>query len=550
MIPKSLRWRLPLSYAGIALLATVSLGAVLLLMLQQFYRQQELDYLVGNAKTISQQIEPLLAEESYDQLPAFVTGLSFLTQTRIQLRDAQQDQLLADSGDPRFADANSQIAFSVEVDGIEQVFSQSNQEDGTTIVSESTIVIEQGGLLPSEIVVEEVEIDEGRQITTTQIVERTIEESGAGGLFGAQEEEQIATNGLPVSGTQFGFGLGAVSSEPEERSDLIVSSEIRNENGETIGIVLLSEGPAYGRTILETVFWGWVLASLVAVVVAGGVGWIASRRLTRPLQELTDVTERMSGGDLSARVAVVREDELGELANSFDQMAEQVEETIMTLRQFVADAAHELHTPLTALQTDLDLVAQTNQDETNIVRLQRAQEQAKRLQTLTDSLLDLSRLEAGQTFVQEPLALNQLLLATSELFASRAEQAEIAFVVNVPDDDVQIVGDYGRLQQAFSNILDNALKFTPSGGQVSLELAQADGEAMVTIIDSGIGIPEDDLPHLFGRFHRGRNTQAYPGNGLGLAIVKAIVDGQNGRIAVESSGDGTKITCAFALISS
>lgn len=544
MIPKSLRWRLPLSYAGIALLATVSLGAVLLLMLQQFYRQQELDYLLGNAKTISEQIAPLLQEDALEQLPAQVKGLSFLAQTRIVVRGAEQDQLLVDSGDPRFADAKSQIAVSVEVDGVEQVFSQSNQENGSTIVSESTIVIDQGGLLPNDIVVEEVEVGSGQQVTRTQIVERSVEESGSS-LFGTQEEEQIALDGLPVSSTQFGFGLGPQAAVSEERSDLAVSSEIRNAEGETIGVVELSQGPAYGRTILETVFWGWVLASLVAVLVAGGVGWLVSRRLTRPLQALTDVTQRMSGGELSARVTIKRDDELGTLAHSFDQMAEQVEETIMTLRQFVADAAHELHTPLTALQTDLALIADANQDENNVVRLQRAQEQAMRLQTLTDSLLDLSRLEAGQTFAQDPLSLNQLLLATSELFASRAEQAEIAFVVTVPDEDVQIVGDYGRLQQAFSNILDNALKFTPAAGQVSLELTQANGEAMVTVTDSGIGIPEEDLPHLFGRFHRGRNTQAYPGNGLGLAIVKAIVDAQNGRVAVESSNEGTKILLSF-----
>lgn len=547
MIPKSLRWRLPLSYAGIALLTTVSLGAVLLLMLQQFYRQQELDYLLGNARTISQQIAPLLENGDLNQLPAQVKGLAFLSQTQVEVLSADKGRLLANSGDPRLADANSQISVAVEVDGVEQVFSQSNQGDGVEITSESIIVIEQGPLV-EEVIIEEVETNAEGEIVTTRVVERTVETTIGGG-FGSQDEEVLQANGrLPVSGTQFGFGLGANAVPSEERSDLVVSTEIKGADGQTLGFVQLSEGPAYGRTILQTVFVGWVLASLVAVMVAGTVGWFASRRLTRPLQALTDVTQRMSGGDLSARADVSRGDELGKLAVSFDQMADQVEETIVTLRQFVADAAHELHTPLTALQTDLDLVAQSHQDEANATRLARAQAQAKRLQSLTDNLLDLSRLEAGKALELEPLRLNDVLLSVSEMFASRAEQAEIEYVVAVTEADVRVLGDYGRLQQAISNLLDNAIKFTPAGGTVSLALSQENNEAVITITDTGIGIPEEDVPFLFGRFHRGRNTQAYPGNGLGLAIVKAIVDGCNGRIAVASSDSGTRISLKFPLL--
>jgi two-component system OmpR family sensor kinase len=229
-------------------------------------------------------------------------------------------------------------------------------------------------------------------------------------------------------------------------------------------------------------------------------------------------------------------------------MADRVEETIVTLRQFVADAAHELHTPLTALQTDLDLVAQLNQDEANATRLARAQKQAKRLQALTDNLLDLSRLEADKTLALEPLLLNDLLLAVSEMFASRAEQAEIEYTVLVPDVEVRMLGDVGRLQQAISNLLDNALKFTPANGSVSLTLASENDEAVVTITDTGIGIPAEDIPFLFGRFHRGRNTQAYPGNGLGLAIVKAIVEGHHGRVRVSSSPLQTQFVLTFPLL--
>lgn len=270
-------------------------------------------------------------------------------------------------------------------------------------------------------------------------------------------------------------------------------------------------------------FWGWLIASLVAVLLAGLAGWLASRRLVRPLLTLTQVTTQMADGDLAARTAVQRQDELGTLGRSFNKMADQVEGTITTLRQFIADAAHELHTPLTALQTDLQTLRQTELEPGQAAKIERAQEQAIRLQTLTNSLLDLSRIEAKTNGDSEVVNLNQLLQETAELFASRAEQQEIQFDLTLPDENLQVQGSPLRLRQAVQNLLDNALKFTPAGGVVTVALAQDKNFARLTITDTGIGIPEEDVPLLFGRFHRGRNTADFPGNGLGLAIVQAIV---------------------------
>jgi len=137
--------------------------------------------------------------------------------------------------------------------------------------------------------------------------------------------------------------------------------------------------------------------------------------------------------------------------------------------------------------------------------------------------------------------LNQLLQEMAELFASRAEQSDIQFGLTLPDVPLKVQGSPLRLRQAMQNLLDNALKFTPTGGEVSVTLAQADDFACLTISDTGIGIPAEDVPHLFGRFHRGRNTADFPGNGLGLAIVQAIVLGCNGRIALHPLSPGTQV---------
>jgi signal transduction histidine kinase len=223
-------------------------------------------------------------------------------------------------------------------------------------------------------------------------------------------------------------------------------------------------------------------------------------------------------------------------------MAEQVEETVVTLRRFVSDAAHEIHTPLTALRTNLEL---SPDDE--FVR--RAQEQVRRLELLTEGLLDLSRIEAGGQATRAPVALVPLVQGTSELYASQAEQAGLTFALALPDVPVTVLGDEAQLRCALGNLLDNGVKFTPQGGAVRVTLGrEADGWAALSVEDSGIGVPTDDLPHLFNRFHRGRNAAAYPGSGLGLAIVKAIAEGHGGEVTVENVAQGARFTLRLPVV--
>ncbi len=215
-------------------------------------------------------------------------------------------------------------------------------------------------------------------------------------------------------------------------------------------------------------------------------------------------------------------------------MAEQVEQTISTLRAFVADAAHELHTPLAALQANLELARDEKDVSQQTSYLKRAQEQSRRLEALVQSLLDLSRIEAKESkseFAQVDIL--QLVREVGEQFASRAEQADRNFSMQLPDAVVVIQGNETQLRQVVINLLENALKFTPADGTIALALQQHGNEINLIVSDSGIGIPPEDLPHLFERFHRGRNASEYPGNGLGLAIVKAIVNQHQGNIVAQ-----------------
>ena len=554
MIPSSIRWRLPLSYAAIALLTTLALGLVLLLTLRNFYEQQEQQYLQSNAAAIGSEIVPFLRDGlPVAALESQLKGFAFLSQARVQVLDAAEN-VVADSGSAALVGADAQVSVQVEVNGVLREFSQSIAEGAGQQQFRSTIVISDGPLSS----------DTNVEIVGGAVIERQVQVTGGEDMRGLGTVSE-----LPVVGTPFGFGLGGAAGNTEERSGLVVQQPLRSVAGDLLGYVVLSEGPAYGREIVRSVAWGWGVASVVAVLLAAAVGWLVSRRLSGPLVTLTAVTTQMAAGDLTVRTDIVRNDEVGQLAQAFNTMAGQVESTVATLRQFVADAAHELYTPLTALQTDLALLEAKGEP------VARAREQAARLQALTTGLLDLSRLEGNATADFAPLDMVALVQRMAEIYASRAEQAGVEFVVEMGGgatgvastggastgvaltgvaSKAVIYGHETQLGQAIGNLLDNAIKFTLEGGRVVVTLTEpagvepANGKFLrLTVRDSGIGIPAEDMAQLFHRFHRGRNVAAYPGNGLGLAIARAIVEGHGGKIAAMSDGGGTTFTVCLPL---
>jgi signal transduction histidine kinase len=326
-----------------------------------------------------------------------------------------------------------------------------------------------------------------------------------------------------------------------QRSQQTISVLLTSADGRKLGTLELSNGPNYGAGVIGLVSQAWIVSGAVAILVAALAGWFASQRVTRPVLALEQATRQMQQGDLRVRVDFRREQqqEFVSLAHSFNGMAEQVEQTIFTLRRFVADAAHELNTPLTALQTNIELAVGADDTLRGEV-LAQAQAQIDRLRGLVSGLLSLSRVEGQRSSLQlEPLDLAMLARSLGEQYASRAEQAGIGFELDMPANRLVTRGDATQLRRALENLLDNAVKFTPSGGQVSLHLEATPQKIIVSVADAGIGIPPDDLPLLFHRFHRGSNVTNYPGNGLGLAIVQAIAQAHGGSVTAASTDAGT-----------
>lgn len=310
--------------------------------------------------------------------------------------------------------------------------------------------------------------------------------------------------------------------------------------------------PAAEQLLLNALNRTFLAALAAALLLAAVLSFLLSRQILRPMARLTGAAQRMALGDLQQRVPVRGHDELAELGSAFNAMSARVEETVTILQKFAADAAHELQTPLTALRTNVELAASEPDPQKRNDFLEQTEAQVARLEQLTRSLLDLSALESGHTGARrETVSLNKLLSDASEPFASRAEHKVIDFVLSLPRETLYVTADPAALSQALGNLLDNALKFTPSGGRIEVSLAAREDMARVTVEDTGPGLDADDLPHLFRRFHRGRNSSALPGSGLGLAIVRATADRHGGAVEAENTTHGARFSfmlpCVMAM---
>ena len=307
------------------------------------------------------------------------------------------------------------------------------------------------------------------------------------------------------------------------------------------GSFTISEPPVSGRAVLIGIAQAWVLAAAFAVALAACAGYLLSKRISQPLAELTEASDRMAAGDLTTRAPVTRSDEFGRLAESFNAMAERVEATVVSLRRFIGDAAHQIGTPLTALEADLELAekAAGSDDERRLVR--RSLGQARRLEALSQGLLRLSRIEAGEDAELESIDLAAVVHEAVDSIASRAEQADLTLEVGEVAEKLVVTADRAKLQLILESLLDNAVKFTPAGGKICVAAVRDGEEAVLSVADTGVGIPLGEQEAVFSRFHRARNAAAIPGSGLGLAIVKATVERFGGTVAFTSDESGTRV---------
>ncbi len=340
-----------------------------------------------------------------------------------------------------------------------------------------------------------------------------------------------------AGGSPNGPGMGQGSGMGQ---NLVTAPVLSGES--QIGTVRLNFG-AMAATRVVDIAWSWIAAAAAAaLIMALGASWLVTRLLVRPIRAMTNAARSFTAGDRESRATGPGPGELGELAVAFNGMADAVVRSDRDRRNLTADVAHELRTPLAALQAGLEelrdgLVQPTPEGLAGL------HDQSLRLGRVVADLAELSAVEtAGLSMHLAVVDLAQIIRDESGLREPQLRAAELTVTVE-PSGPAFVRADADRLHQAIGNLLANAARYCRPGDGVTLTVSVEHGHAVLRVVDTGPGIPPDELPHIFDRLWRGRAAEQVSGSGIGLALVREIVSSHGGTIeATSAPGEGTTIT--------
>lgn len=302
--------------------------------------------------------------------------------------------------------------------------------------------------------------------------------------------------------------------------------------------------------IIRNIVWLTVLVGTIVVLLFFTMSVLIANRIARPIRNLTKVAEKMAEGDWSRRAALHERDEIGRLADTLNTMASELTRREKLKEDFISSISHELRTPLTSIKGWSETLASGDPADVEELNLGLAiiDREAERLSGLVEDLLDFSKLYAKSTVLHpELLDIRKTLLETLRQFEARGQRESVKILGEC--GAVRLPGkiDPDRMKQVFINVLDNAMKFTPKGGSIIVTAEREEGYARMTVRDSGIGIPPEDLPHVTEKFYKGTSQRS--GSGLGLAICKEIVELHGGKFMLDSVVDvGTTVTILLPIL--
>lgn len=357
-------------------------------------------------------------------------------------------------------------------------------------------------------------------------------------------------------------GLGGGSNIPKlsppansqtKTANIIVDAGTKS--AETIGYVRVwVYGPdtlltKTDETFRENSYEAMIFATILAIGLAMCIGFLFARTLVKPVNQLMRTAEAIKEGDMDARARLKGDDEIARLGKTFDAMADAIEKDRKLERRLTTDVAHELRTPLMAIQSTVEAMVD-GVFEADTERLETLNSEVQRLSRLVDALLRLSRLENRSTPMKEEV------VNVGELIAGIVATHE-AFVIDSGlsmefhcDEDVYVYGDADMIKQATANLISNAVRYTPEGGNIDVRVRRGDIMASIAVQDTGIGLTPDEAKMVFSRFWRadaGRNRES-GGLGVGLAVVKEIVDRHKGWVRVEGKpNEGATFTIYIPL---
>lgn len=404
---------------------------------------------------------------------------------------------------------------------------------------------------------------EGEETASDLAILLTRYEAQAGGLItiiDGQGRTLVGSGGGLSSGDQSLYPevaaalRGSVASDirPDEAGvpTVYAAAPIRAEEG-AVAVLRLQVPTTESRTEIAR---RWMVlgagAGVVALLALGGNFWLASI-LTRPVTRLRTAALALAGGDLGVRVQTRGQDELAQLGRAFNHMADQLQAMVDEQRAFVANASHELRSPLAAIKVRSEALAGGALDAATRQRYaEEIDSEVVRLSRLVQDLMLLAQVEAGRASQgEENPDLARQLRAIAHDFEPDARERNIRLSFDVPEDLPPVRVNPGHVRAMLSNLLDNALKYTPDGGQVDLRAFVEGTDVVFEVTDNGQGIAPEDIPHVFERFYRAdkARTRQIAGSGLGLSIVKTVADFNGCKVELTSKGLGTGTTVRLCL---
>lgn len=364
---------------------------------------------------------------------------------------------------------------------------------------------------------------------------------------------------LPISREAYRSALEGQSSFQEYRQVgrypiRLISKPIFIKGRGLVAIVQVGASLEVMQEVSHSLFYFFTIGAVVAVVAASLGGWFLARQALKPVEKITDTARRIGAENLNERMDISGpNDELRALAETFNRMIERLEDSFLQIKQFTADASHELKTPLTIMKGEMEIALRSKGEPGQMKEaLESSLEEIDRMSYIVRNLLDLAKIGVEKEVEQVAVPLDNVLTDRFEHFRRLAldRGVELDILRNEP---ALVTGDPVRVSQLVFNLIDNAIKYTREGGRVTLSLGTEDGRkprAVLAVSDTGIGIASEDLPHLFDRFYRvdKARTRDAGGAGLGLSICKEIVDSMGGAIDVKSEpGEGTAFTVRLPL---
>jgi heavy metal sensor kinase len=363
------------------------------------------------------------------------------------------------------------------------------------------------------------------------------------------QSQDLALLGLQFSAAeirQYSEGPTLMDIQTDQGLLRFYNDQIQSPSGKVfllqVGMSLQARQVALDRFIWLTL---WLIP--LGLVVAGGSGWFMAKRVLRPVQSIARAARRIEVSHLNERIPLLGSgDEFDQLATTFNETFSHLENSVGEMKQFTASIAHELRTPLTALRGEAEIALLHSQSTEDYQRVLSSQlEEFQKLTRLIDQLLMLARAEAGEFHLRRAIVpIDPLLKYIVDVLTLLASEKGVSLVLESAPGIV-VMGDKEWLERALLNLLDNAIKYTPAGGRVTIRTANEPSGVKIEIEDTGEGIPADALPRVFERFYRAdpARDKAVEGVGLGLSLVKWIVEEHGGAIeAVSRPGDGARFT--------